>query len=170
MPARKRLAGPYTPRLVASQSSAASSMLIVMADLLEPGDGKVEFAEAFAAYKRECRRRGRPVATPDEFSAALERLCRQTGIRITLEGDLVYLARVQLKVSEASRNAAARQLVTDELLLLERARDLVRERLHQVRQRRALARLDERLDRHARHELGPPSAASAASSTAMRAR
>ena len=45
------------------------------------------------------------VATPDEFSAALERLCRQTGIRITLEGDLVYLARVQLK-GLGSRNAA----------------------------------------------------------------
>jgi hypothetical protein len=76
-------------------------VLIVMADLMEPGEGNVEFAEAYAACRRECRRRGRPVATPEEFSAALKRLCREMGIKIASKDDHVYLLRVQLKTGEA---------------------------------------------------------------------
>jgi hypothetical protein len=101
VPGRERLSGPHTPRLVASQSSAAASVLIVMADLLEPGEGKVEFAETFAAYKRECRRRGRSAATPDEFSSALQRLCGEMSIEIASEDDRVYLLRVRLETGAA---------------------------------------------------------------------
>ena len=72
-----------------------------MAEILEPGRGKVEFAEAFKAYAAAYRMHGKRPVPPEDFSLALKRLCRSSGINLKADGDHVYLIKVRLKETEA---------------------------------------------------------------------
>jgi hypothetical protein len=73
-----------------------------MADIFEPDKGKVEFADAYKAYVRECRLQGRRPVSAEDFGGALKRLCDETGIKVSHKGQHVYLMKVRLREVEAS--------------------------------------------------------------------
>jgi hypothetical protein len=91
------LSTPPKPQLVASRQEPIGRVATIMADLMEVGPGRVEFAEAFAAYASSCRQNGKRIASVEDFSIALKRLCGEVGIKLKSEGDNVYLMRVRLK-------------------------------------------------------------------------
>jgi hypothetical protein len=94
------------PRLIASRPDPFGSVMTIMADLLEPGRGKVEFVDAYKAYARVCHQQGRRPVSPEEFGTALKRLCEGLDINVKTEGDLLYLLKVRLKsVSKAAAKA-----------------------------------------------------------------
>lgn len=88
---------PAKPRLVASRPVPAGNVAIILADLMEPCAGRVEFAEAYAGYVRACRSQNKRPVFPDDFSTALRRICREMRIRIENEGEHVFLAGVRIK-------------------------------------------------------------------------
>ncbi len=58
------------------------SVPLIMAELLEPGDGRVELADAWRAYVRLCAARGEKPLDAERFAAQLRLVCRDAGIRI----------------------------------------------------------------------------------------
>lgn len=91
---------PAKPRLIASSSEPFGSVPTIMAALMEPARGKVEFADAFKAYAAVCREQGKRPVSPTDFSTALKQLCKGCGISIKSEGKHVFLMRVRLKSAE----------------------------------------------------------------------
>ena len=75
-----------------------------MADILEPGRGKVEIADVFAAYAEACEASGKRPVPANEFPAALAELCQSLGIEIEDNGKGVFLLKV--KLSGKRRNIA----------------------------------------------------------------
>ena len=68
-----------------------------MAEIMEPGRSKVEFAEAYAAYAEACEASGkRPVAAA-EFASALSELCDEYGIAIQDTGNGLYLLKTKIR-------------------------------------------------------------------------
>lgn len=98
----KAFVPPVKPRLVASRQHPVGHVATIMSDLMEVGDGRVEFAEAFTAYAAACKQKGKRVASVDDFSIALKRLCNEIGVKIKSEGQNVYLMRVQLKAGSGA--------------------------------------------------------------------
>jgi hypothetical protein len=101
---------PPKPRLIAANPAPIGNVLTIMADLLEPGTGRIELAEAYAAYAAACRGQGKRAVTPEEFSTPLQRLCDGTGIEVKAKGELVYLHSVRLggkKIRRPAKKAAA---------------------------------------------------------------
>ena len=88
---------PARPRLIASRQVPAGNVVVIMADLMEPGKGRTEFDEAYAAYDTACQRQGKRPVSPDDFSVALRRICKQNHIKIVSEGGSVFLIGVQIK-------------------------------------------------------------------------
>ena len=88
---------PAKPRLIASQPKPIGSVVTIMAEIMEPGRSKVEFAEAYAAYAEACEASGkRPVAAA-EFASALSELCDEYGIAIQDTGNGLYLLKTKIR-------------------------------------------------------------------------
>jgi hypothetical protein len=104
----KAFPAPAKTRLVASQSAPLGNVPMTMAEIMSPGRGKVEFAEAFAAYRSECKLRGKRPVSIDAFSDALTRLCGDLNIGIEGGADGgVYLMRVKLLKRDLAQNSGA---------------------------------------------------------------
>ncbi len=88
---------PVRPRLVTSRADPVGSVAVIMADILEPGRGKVEIADVFAAYAEACEVHGKRPIPANEFPAAIAELCQRLSIEIEDTGDGVFLKRVKLK-------------------------------------------------------------------------
>jgi hypothetical protein len=76
-----------------------------MADILEPGRGKVE-TDVFAAYAEACEASGKRPIPANEFPAAIAGLCQRLGIEIEDSDKGVFLLRVKLSTSRASRKSS----------------------------------------------------------------
>jgi hypothetical protein len=97
----KAFPAPPKPRLIASRSDPLGNVALIITEVMEPGRGKVEIAEAFKAYAEECRNQGKTPVSVGVFTDALERFCQRLGIQI--EPDIngrVYLKKVRLKKIE----------------------------------------------------------------------
>jgi hypothetical protein len=95
---------PQKPHLIASRSDPAGNVATIMASVLEPGKArdKAELADIFKAYALKCRQQGKRPVPPEEFSGALQRLCKELGIKVSHKGEHVYLVKVRLKEITAS--------------------------------------------------------------------
>jgi hypothetical protein len=86
------------PRLIASTAGPVGSVAAIMAEIMEPGRGKVEFAEAYRAYVKLCRQRNKRPVAPEDYSSALNQLCDACGVKLQSSGEHVYLLRVRIKL------------------------------------------------------------------------
>jgi hypothetical protein len=86
------------PRLIASTAGPQGSVAAIMAEIMEPGRGKVEFAEAYKAYVKLCRQRNKRPVPPEDYGSALRRLCDACGVKLQSSGEHVYLLRVRIKL------------------------------------------------------------------------
>ncbi len=86
------------PRLIASTAGPQGSVAAIMAEIMEPGRGKVEFAEAYKAYVKLCRQRSKRPVPPEDYSSALRQLCDACGVKLQSSGEHVYLLRVRIKL------------------------------------------------------------------------
>ena len=68
-----------------------------MAEIMEPGRGKVELADLFAAYVEACERSGKRPIPANDFPEALAELCQRLGIRIEATDKGVFLLKVKIK-------------------------------------------------------------------------
>jgi hypothetical protein len=93
------------PRLIASQSDPVGSVAVIMAEIMEPGRGKVEIAEVFAAYAEACEAAGKRPVPAHEFPAAIAELCERLGVEIEGDGKGVFLLKVRLKRRDAKKAA-----------------------------------------------------------------
>jgi hypothetical protein len=93
---------PARPRLIASQSDPVGNVAVIMAEIMEPGRGKVEIADVFAAYAEACEASGKRPIPANEFPEALAELCQRIGIQIEASGDCVFLRKVKLKKAEVA--------------------------------------------------------------------
>ena len=64
---------------------------------MEPGRGKVEIADVFAAYAEACEATGKRPIPANEFPAAIAALCQRIGIEIEDDAKGVFLLKVRLK-------------------------------------------------------------------------
>jgi hypothetical protein len=89
------------PRLIASADTPVGSVLEIVPTVIERGPGRMEFADVFLAYARECKALGKTPAQPEAFAPLLQRLCRELRIKTTkTENGSVYLLGVQPKQKE----------------------------------------------------------------------
>ena len=88
---------PAKPRLLAS-AEPVGNVAAIMAEIMEPGRGKVEFAEAYRAYVSVCRQESKRPASPEIYSSALSRLCESSGIELMSSGEHVYLLQVRIRL------------------------------------------------------------------------
>ena len=84
------------PRLIASNAEPVGSVAAIMAEIMEPGRGKVEFADAYKAYVSVCRQRRKKPASPEAYGSALRLLCESSEIELMSSGEHVYLLRVRI--------------------------------------------------------------------------
>lgn len=96
----KAFPAPPRPRLISSQSSPMGSVPLILAEIMEPGTGKVELRELFSAYRAGCQAKGKEPIPANEFSGAVAALCKRLGIQIEDDGTGIYLLNVRLKTSE----------------------------------------------------------------------
>jgi hypothetical protein len=86
-------------RLITSRVNPLERVAEIMAEIMEPGSGKVELMELFSAYRDRCQAKGKePI--PAEFSGAVAALCKRLGIQIEDDDAGIYLLNVRLKASE----------------------------------------------------------------------
>jgi hypothetical protein len=88
---------PPKPRLISSRPYPAGSVATIMAEIMEPGRGKVEIADVFEAYADACEASGKRPISANEFPAAMAALCKKLGIKLKDSGDGVFLLRVKVK-------------------------------------------------------------------------
>jgi hypothetical protein len=88
------------PRLIASRPDPVGSVAAIMAEILEPGRGKVEIADLFTAYVDACEARGKQPISANEFPAEVAGLCEKLGIRIEGSDSGVFLLKVRTKKVE----------------------------------------------------------------------
>ena len=98
IPTAMAFTAPPKPRLISSQHDG--NVAVIMADIINPGSGKVEIAECYRAYASECAARGKRPVSEAEFSATMAALCRRLGIQIEDDGTGIHLLNVRLKTSE----------------------------------------------------------------------
>ena len=87
---------PASPRLIALQPASVGSVVETMAEIMQPGRGKVEIADVFAAYADACETRGKRPISANEFPQAIAALCEQLNIKIADTKDGVFLMRVKV--------------------------------------------------------------------------
>lgn len=90
---------PTRPRLVASEAAPVGNVVEIMAAIMEPGRGKVEIMEVYAAYSQACKASGKRPVEVGEFASAISDLCNELGISIQDSGRGMFLMGV--KVSRA---------------------------------------------------------------------
>ena len=95
--APKAFPAPPRPRLIASRPDPVGSVAVIMAEIMEPGRGKVELADLFAAYVEACDRSGKRPIPANDFPEALAELCQRLGIRIEATDKGVFLLKVKIK-------------------------------------------------------------------------
>jgi hypothetical protein len=86
------------PRLIASNAGPVGGVAAIMAEIMQPGRGKVEFAEAYRAYVQLCRQRNKRPVPPEGYSSALRQLCDACGVKLQPSGEHVYLLGVRIKL------------------------------------------------------------------------
>jgi hypothetical protein len=96
---------PPKPRLITSRPDPVGSVVEIMAEIMEPGRGKVELADMFSAYAEACEAHGKRPIPANEFPAALADLCKRLGIKTEITDKGAYLLKVRLKAS--TQNAEA---------------------------------------------------------------
>ena len=69
-----------------------------MAEIMEPGRGKLEFADAYRAYVSVCSQQSKKPVLPEAYSSALRLLCESSSIELMSSGERVYLLRVGIKL------------------------------------------------------------------------
>ena len=92
------ISAPNKPRLIASSPEPIGSVAAIMAEIMEPSRGRVEFAEAYRAYVLVCRLQSKRPVSPEDYSSALRRLCESSGIELKSNGEHVYLLRVRINL------------------------------------------------------------------------
>jgi hypothetical protein len=76
----------------------------ILTAALEPAAGeRVEMAEVYRHYHRDCAAEGNSAVSPGQFADPLKRFCRGAGIRTKVEGEHVYLLNVRLGTAPAER-------------------------------------------------------------------
>ena len=95
--APKAFPPPRRPRLISSQASPVGSVPVILADILEPGRGKVEIADLFAAYVEACGVCGKRPIPAEEFPAEIAQLCKTLGITIEGGASGVFLLKVKIR-------------------------------------------------------------------------
>ena len=93
----KAFPAPARPRLITSRADPVGSVAVIMAEIMEPGRGKVEIADVFAAYAEACEASGKRPIPANEFPAAIAELCQRLGIEIEDNAKGVFLLKVRLK-------------------------------------------------------------------------
>ena len=88
---------PPRPRLIVSQASPVGSVPVILAELMEPGGGRVGLMELFAAYKEACQMKGKEPVSAGEFSATVAALCERLDVQVEDNEDGVFLMQVRLK-------------------------------------------------------------------------
>jgi len=76
-----------------------------MAEIMEPGRGKVELADVFSAYAETCQAHGKRPISAAEFPAALADLCKRLGIEIENNAKGVFLLKVRLRKAPVARQS-----------------------------------------------------------------
>ena len=99
----KAFPAPARPRLIASRPDPVGSVAVIMADILEPGRGKVEIADVFVAYAEACAANGKRPIPANEFPAAIAELCQRLGIEIEDNEKGVFLLRVKLSKKQSAQ-------------------------------------------------------------------
>jgi len=79
------------------------SVAVIMAEILEPGRGKVEIADVFAAYAEACEAAGKRPIPAHEFPAAIAELCQRLGVEIEDSEKGVFLLRVKLSKKQSAQ-------------------------------------------------------------------
>jgi hypothetical protein len=97
--APKAFPAPPKPRLIASRLDPVGNVAVIMAEIMEPGRGKVEIADVFSAYAEACEASGKQPIPANEFPAAIAELCQRLSIEIEDTEDGVFLMRVKIKRS-----------------------------------------------------------------------
>ena len=91
------------PPLIASRADPLGSVALIMAEIMEPGRGKVEIADVFAAYAEACEASGKIPIPANEFPGAIAELCKRLGIQIEDDGEGVFLFKVRPKKPATAR-------------------------------------------------------------------
>jgi hypothetical protein len=73
----------------------------IMAEIMEPGRGKVEIADVFEAYAAACERSGKRPIPASDFPEALADLCKQLNIQIEATDKGVFLLKVRISRAAA---------------------------------------------------------------------
>ena len=102
----KAFPAPPRPRLIASRPDPVGSVAMIMAEIMEPGRGKVEIADVFAAYSEACQASGKRPIPANEFPAAIAALCERLGIQIEANGKGVFPAQGQAQTARACDQVA----------------------------------------------------------------
>ena len=98
----KAFPAPPRPRLISSQASPVGSVPVILAEIMEPGRGKIGLLELFSAYADACRGKGNEPVSASEFSHTVAALCERLGIQIEDDDDGVFLMRVKLNSKKKS--------------------------------------------------------------------
>ncbi len=99
----KAFPAPPRPRLITSRSSPLGSVAEIMAEIMEPGSGKVELMELFSSYREGCQAKGKEPIPVNEFPAVMAALCKRLGIQTEDDGTGIYLLNVSLKRPETAQ-------------------------------------------------------------------
>jgi hypothetical protein len=99
----KAFPAPARPRLVTSRADPVGSVAVIMAEIMEPGRGKVEIADVFAAYAEACEAAGKRPIPAHEFPAAIAELCQRLGVEIEDGEKGVFLLRVKLSKKQSAQ-------------------------------------------------------------------
>jgi hypothetical protein len=103
-PAPRKLPAPARPKLAVSNKRPVGAVLDFLHDGVEITAGpRTEMSAAFIGYAGWCKATGHRAMDVAEFVHAIEKACRQFGIRVKDEGELVYLMDMRLaqQVTEA---------------------------------------------------------------------
>ena len=93
----KAFPAPPRPRLIASRPNPMGNVAIILADIMEPGRGRVEIADVFEAYSAACQASGKRPIPANEFPAVIAALCERLGIQIEDTESGVFLLKVKIR-------------------------------------------------------------------------
>jgi hypothetical protein len=99
------------PKLAVSTKQPLGAILDFLHDEIKPGV-RTEMAEAYVAYVTWCKSKSLRPMSVAEFVDAMEKACRQFGIRISIDGGDQYLMGVQLQRSSVAANQETEGAVT----------------------------------------------------------
>jgi hypothetical protein len=96
-PVPKKLPIPARPKLAVSNKRPVGAVLDFLHDGVEITSGpRTEMSDAFIGYAAWCKASGHRAMDVAAFVHAIEKACKEFGIRKKEEGDLVYLLNVRL--------------------------------------------------------------------------